>query len=93
MIVDDTELNRILKTTKFDKLESVDSPLKQPDVLSQELLGVISTPANDTACTSGLAPRKASNEELCTAVDPYQGSSLSFSNVVYIMYILCRYTL
>ena len=72
---DDTELDRILETTKFDEFELVDSPLKQPGMSSRELLGVV-------ACMSGLAPRKGSNGDLRTVVDPCRSLSLSFPNRV-----------
>ena len=48
MIKDNTELDRTLETTKFNKFELVNSPRKQPDMLSQELMGVVLAPANDT---------------------------------------------
>ena len=75
VIEDDTELNRILETTKFNEFEVVNSPLEELDLSSQELLGVI-------ACTLGLPPQKGSNGELRVGVDPCQGSSLSFPNRV-----------
>ena len=63
IIVADSEIDRILETTKFDEFELVDLSLKQQDVSLLELLGVV-------AGTSGLAPRKGSNGELFTVVDP-----------------------
>ena len=62
----------------------MDLPLKQLDLSSQELLGIVSAAANDTACTSGLAPQNGSDGELCKEVDPCQGSSLSFLNRVHV---------
>ena len=85
IIEDNTELDRIVQTTKFNVFQLVDSPLKQPMMSSQELLGGVLAPANDTAYTSGLAPRNGSNGELRTGVDPCQGL-LSFPNIAYIMY-------
>ena len=71
VIKNDTELDRIIETTKFDKLELVDSPLEQPDMSSQELLGVVD--CIYMYMYVGAGPRKGSNGELHTGVDPSRG--------------------
>ena len=53
---DETELDRILTTTRLDKLKLLDLPPKQPDMSSLELLGVRMAPSNDTVHVSELAP-------------------------------------
>ena len=53
---DETELDRILATARLDELELLDSPPKQSDMLSKELLAVGMSPTNNTDCTLGLAP-------------------------------------
>ena len=58
MIKDDTELERIPETTKYDKFDIVDLPLKRPDMSSQELLNVVLAPANDMSVCRGWQPEK-----------------------------------
>ena len=72
VIENNTELDRILETSKFDGFELVNLPLKQPDMLLQELMGFV-------ACTSGVASQKGSNGELCMGVDLARGLPLLFS--------------
>ena len=42
--------------------------------MSEELLGVVSAPANDPQSTSGMTPRDGACEELRSGVDSCQGS-------------------
>ena len=81
-IDDDDELDRILETTNLDEFKLIESPLEQLDDESQENLGVGPAPTIHVASTLGLPPRNGSMVELCSVVDPWQGSSPSFSPLI-----------
>ena len=74
LIEDNTELNRILETTKYDKFQLVDLPLNAARHVVAGVTGHRLAPANDTACIHVRASTlKGSNGEQCTGVDPCQG--------------------
>ena len=77
-IIDDGhELERILESMNLDEYELINSPMEQqqPGDLSHEhAVGMAST--SDTESMLGLAPNEGSSTELCSGVDPCQGSSM-----------------
>ena len=76
IIDDDSELDRILKTTNFDNYKLIDISMESDESL-HELTGIGMASASDTPSTTRLAPREGSSRELRPGVDTRQGSSLS----------------
>ena len=76
-IEDSTELDEILMNTDLDRISY--SPMEEQHDESEELLGVVTGPANDTnASTSDMALRDGAYRELRTGLDSRPGSSPSF---------------
>ena len=67
------EFDHLLEKTDPVELD-IYSPLAIQEISSEELLGVVSAPADDTSSTSGMAPRDGACGELRAGGDSCQGS-------------------
>ena len=67
------EFDQLIQNTDPAKLDVAYSPMEGQD-MSEELLGVVSAPANDTQRTLRMAPRDGACEGLSSGVDSCQGS-------------------
>ena len=56
-IEENKEFDEILQITDLDEFDVADSQIDEQQDTSEELLGVVSAPANDALSTSGMAPR------------------------------------
>ena len=79
-IEDNNEFDVILGSTNLDELDLTSSMMNKQQDLSEELLGVISAPADDAIGTSGVAPQEGMCGELCIGLDSCQRSAPSLPN-------------
>ena len=66
------EFDQLLERTDPAELDMC-SPIASQE-MSEELLGIVPAPADDTSNTSGMAPRDGAFGELRAEGDSYQGS-------------------
>ena len=71
----DTNLDKLLEKVHLGKLDIVDLHTDEQQDVSEELLGVLSTPADDTSSTSWKAPHDGRCRELHLWMDSCQGPS------------------